>query len=115
MPQIKKNNFMNQTTFQAIVTGTPGVIVQVAAADLKAVVADMVKSERDIITEAIEAHREKPTMSRHQAAKALGVTLSTLWRWAKEGYLVPVKIGTKVLYRATDIDKMLETNLDARK
>ena len=100
---------MDTATYKAIVSGTPGVIVQVAAADLRQAVAEMVQCERTRTAEAIASHRERPTMTREDAAKALNVTLSTLWRWAKMGYLNPVKIGTKVLYRASDIDRMLET------
>ena len=99
---------MDTATYNAIVNGTPGVTIQVTAADLRAVVAGMVQGERALITEAVEAHREKPTMSRAEVSRALGVTMTTLWRWSKEGYLTPVKIGTKVLYRASDIDRMLE-------
>lgn len=55
---------------------------------------------------------ERPTIDRREAAEKLNVTLSTLWRCAKEGYLVPVKIGAKVLYRASDIDKMLTQHLN---
>lgn len=28
---------------------------------------------------------------------------STLWRWERAGYLVPVRIGTKVFYKQADI------------
>lgn len=100
---------MDAATYNAIVNGTPGVTIQVAAADLRAVVAGMVQGERERTAQAIEQHREAPTMTREQAAKALNVDPSTLWRWAKCGYLTPVKIGTKVLYRASDIDRMLNT------
>lgn len=31
---------------------------------------------------------------------------STLWRWARTGYLVPVKIGKKNLYKESDIIKL---------
>ncbi len=100
---------MNSTT-TTLAAGTPGVMMVISAADLKEVVTAMCKEHERNTAKAIEAHRELPTMSRHQAMKALNVTASTLWRWAKEGYLVPVKIGTKVLYRATDIDRLLHGN-----
>lgn len=75
--------------------------------DLRSVVREMYAEERKRTEEAIAEHREAPTLSRHQAAKMLNVTLSTLWRWDKEGYLSPVKVGSKVLYRSTDIDRLL--------
>lgn len=37
---------------------------------------------------------------------------STLWRWEKAGYLTPVKIGTKVFYRQSDIAAIIEAKTD---
>lgn len=42
-----------------------------------------------------------------QTAKILDVDKSTLWRWAKAGYLVPIEIGGKRRYRMSDINKIL--------
>lgn len=36
-----------------------------------------------------------------------GVDRSTLWRWAKTGYLVPVKVGAKSFYRMSDLEKLM--------
>lgn len=99
---------MNTTKTNPITSAAPGrVMLLVDADDLKAMVTEMWNVHRAQTDEAVAMQREKPTMTRRQAAKALNVTLSTLWRWAREGYLTPVKIGTKVLYRATDIDTLL--------
>ena len=83
------------------------VILQVSADDLRNAMAQFYHDERERTEQAIKAHREKANLSRGEAAKILGVSFATLWHWAKSGYLVPVKIGTKVLYKATDIDKLL--------
>lgn len=99
---------MDKLILNKIADGTPGVMLVVDAADLKSVVSYMWGAHVAQTKETIAANRERPTMTREDAAKALNVTLSTLWRWAKMGYLNPVKIGTKVLYRATDIDSMLK-------
>lgn len=38
----------------------------------------------------------------------LGVTHSTLWRWDKIGYLERIRIGGKVRYRLSDIERILQ-------
>lgn len=43
-----------------------------------------------------------------EAREKLGVTAPTLWRWDKTGYLKKMKIGQKVLYRMSDINRVLE-------
>ena len=82
-------------------------MIVVSAADLKNVVCDMCRAQDKRTADALAAHREHPTMSRAEAAEALNVTLSTLCRWDKTGYLKPVRIGSKVLYRPSDIEAML--------
>lgn len=42
-----------------------------------------------------------------QTAEKLGVDLSTLWRWEKDRYLIPVRAGRKRKYKASDINSML--------
>ena len=100
---------MEATILNQIATGAPGLMVVVSAADLKNVFAEMNQAHEADKAAALAAHRERPTMTRQEAAAALNVTLATLWRWNKIGYLAPVKIGSKVLYRASDIDRILTT------
>ena len=38
--------------------------------------------------------------------KSLKVSSATLWRWAKCGYLVPIKVGTKNYYKAEDLERI---------
>ena len=42
-----------------------------------------------------------------QVAKMLGVDRSTLWRWRKSGYLVPLEIGGKRRYKMSDVKQIL--------
>lgn len=82
-------------------------VLQVSADDLREVMKSFYQEERERTEQAIKRHRENPTLDRKQTAKLLGVSLATLWKWAKDGYLVPAKIGTKVLYKPSDIDEIL--------
>lgn len=101
---------MDAALMQTIIEGNPAITINVSAADLRSVVVEIVKQERQRIKDAIEQSRELPTMSRKDAAKALNIHINTLDSWAKDGYITPVKIGTKVLYKASDIDMMLARN-----
>lgn len=46
-----------------------------------------------------------------EVASELGVSKNTLWRWDKIGYLSPVRVGRKPLYRRSDIDCILQMKL----
>lgn len=43
-----------------------------------------------------------------ETAKMFGIDKSTLWRWEKNCYLVPIRIGRKPKYRKSDIDALME-------
>jgi predicted site-specific integrase-resolvase len=43
--------------------------------------------------------------SSDQVAKILDVDKSTLRRWRKQGYLIPIKVGGKRRYRMSDVKK----------
>lgn len=45
-----------------------------------------------------------------QASEILDVDLSTLWRWKKRGYLVPIEVGGRRRYKMSDINKILGGN-----
>lgn len=47
-------------------------------------------------------------LTANETAKLLGVDISTLWRWDKTGYLRKVKRGSKVFYKESDINTLME-------
>lgn len=69
---------------------------------------------RTIVRETIEqyeAEKTEPKLTIKQVSKRLGVDPSTLWRWEREGYLTPSRIGRKVLYKQSDIEAIEEGRL----
>lgn len=42
-----------------------------------------------------------------KVSSELGVSTNTLWRWQRTGYLVPVKVGRKSLYKRSEVDALL--------
>lgn len=45
-------------------------------------------------------------LTSEEVCKKLHVSPSTLWRWGKVGYLMPLMIGGKNLYRKSDLDNL---------
>lgn len=98
---------MTELLRKAIIDGNDNITINVGAADLRSIIAEMVQDELTRRAQAVEANKEKPTLSRKEAADMLGVTFMTLNRWARDEYLVPVKIGYKVRYRLSDVENIL--------
>ena len=54
--------------------------------------------------------KEEPEqyLSTNEASKTLKVSINTLWRWNKEKYLCPIKVGHRSVYRLSEITKLME-------
>lgn len=86
----------------------PGTIVSIKVGDLVEANNKLIDQVRADLERAIEEKRETVYLTRDQVLAKLNVDPSTLWRWKKRGYLVPVKVGGENRYRSTDIERILE-------
>lgn len=53
-------------------------------------------------------------ITRRETMLMLGKSASTLRKWAKKGYLVPIKIGGIVLYNLKDINRICGNGKDLK-
>ena len=87
-----------------ILSSGNNVQIVLSALDLKefalSIIAEVKASE--------QPKKEETYHSVEATAKMLGVDKSTLWRWEKQGYLVPVRVGRKPRYKESDIKSCLE-------
>lgn len=77
-------------------------------------VSDLRKAADELLTSAIE--RVRTELSIHpkdayytikQVAELLSVDRTTLFRWQKGGYLIPIKVGGLVRYRKSDVEELI--------
>ena len=67
---------------------------------------DLVDAIRTVITDLIaerEEQKKEALLTRKAVSERLNVDNSTLWRWAKDKFLVPVHIGKFVYYKESDV------------
>lgn len=77
--------------------------------EISALVREAVKTELANRDEEEAKAKEKTLFATKQLAElGLNVSNATLNRWARLGYLVPVKVGGLNFYRKEDIDRVLE-------
>lgn len=73
---------------------------------------DLIECNKQLICEARTLEKEKQQKPQElfltvsETAQLLKVNKSTLWRWNKRGYLKPVPIGGKRVYKVSDIEKI---------
>lgn len=85
----------------------PGTIIAVPVGDLVDANTRLVERTVADMERAIANKRETVYLTREQVIAKLNIVPSTLWRWNKRGYLVPVKVGGENRYRSTDLDRIL--------
>ena len=61
-----------------------------------------------VASEVMASKEEYRYLTPDDVSEMLGVSKNTLWRWEKEKYLIPIKVGRKSRYKQSDIDKILE-------
>ncbi len=54
-----------------------------------------------------EKEPEDRLLSRKEACDYLGICPTTMWKWTKEGVLTAVQSATKLKYRKSDLDRIL--------
>ncbi len=69
--------------------------------------ADLKEFALSVVNEYTQASRmEERKYTRKEFAERKGVTLSTLWRWEKQGLLKGTRVGQKVYYRDSDLKEL---------
>lgn len=86
----------------------PGTIIAVPVGDLVEANTRLVERTVADLERAVAEKRETVYLTREQVIAKLNIVPSTLWRWNKRGYLVPIKVGGENRYKSTDIDRILE-------
>lgn len=85
----------------------PNTPIQISLADLLECNKQMFEIMRADMMSAFRALNQEKMLSREEVAQILGVDLSTLHRWNKNGILKATRVGGKVLYRAEVVQHML--------
>ena len=89
---------------QDIMNSGANVSITISAADLQEVINYTVTTTRKELEQIIIDEKSEVYLSPKEVSKMLDVDPSTLWRWGKRGYLVPLEIGGKRKYRKSDIN-----------
>ncbi len=90
--------------------------VEVSGYDLAKFADDLIRKAMeeqrliDASRQAQEAKKEpggETYLTSQEAAKMCNVCITTLWAWAKAGYLIPCKVGRSNRYALSDIQTLL--------
>ena len=86
----------------------PGLQVSITLGELVEAGRMLVAETKRELEQDIADSKAESYVSRVQAMQILGKGSTTLWRWKKLGYLVPVTVGAIDRYRMSDIRRIME-------
>lgn len=81
------------------------------AADLREFAEHLVKQTVKELTGSV-SKADPNYLTVDETAELLHVHRVTLWKWNKTGYLKHVELGSKRLYRKSDVDELLKSGGD---
>lgn len=90
---------------QEIVNSGASVQIVVNALDLKEA---FLAWNTELNNQTQQQQPEDKLVTLKEVTKLLCVDKTTLWRWHKTGYLVKSKVGRKVYYKMSDVEKLME-------
>ena len=86
----------------------PGTILAVRADDLMEANTRLIDQVRADLEKELVERNTATLLTREMVLEQLNVSPTTLWRWEKRGYLVPVEVGGQRRYKSTDIKRIME-------
>ena len=96
------------TDIMSILTaGNANIKLEITGEDLRNFSEELISRAVNEVATAMQGNKEDCLLSKEETKKRLGVCDATLWHWDKKGYLKPVKVGSKVKYRESDVNKIL--------
>lgn len=96
------------TDLMAIIqSGNGNIKLEVTGEDLLMFSNQLISRAKYELSTAIAEARKEKYLTKEEVKKMCDVCDTTLWHWAKKNYLKPVKVGNKVRYRQSDIQRIL--------
>ena len=94
-------------SIQEIIQSGANVSITIGTNDLMQFANHLIRSTKEELESTVLAKNKETYVTPDEAKVQLHVDRSTLWRWAKTGYLIPIEVGGKRLYKQSDIDIIL--------
>lgn len=86
----------------------PDLVVSIKLCDLMEANTLLIANVKSELEQTIADQNAETYLSRDKVKEILEIGDTTLWRWQKSGYLVPINVGGKRRFRKSDINRIME-------
>lgn len=83
------------------------IAIMVSLDDLETLFEKVVSKAKSELEQVIVEQKTEIYLSPDKVSEILSVDRSTLWRWKKRNYLMPIEVGGKRRYKMSDVNKIL--------
>lgn len=112
--QVAENPAMQVTLLGSDLLGMLETMRNGLVAELRSTMTEVVHEARREMMSGVHALNTHRPMTRKEVCDMLKVTLPTLHRWDKQGFLVANKIGGKVVYNPKDVQNVMNKRTSLR-
>lgn len=99
---------MQKVSISNLLETTPQVNVTLTAEMLKEFATHLIASTKKATLEEAKASQLDTYLTGEKVKAMLGICATTLWRWKRDGYLVPVRFGGADRYKLSDINRIID-------
>ena len=82
-----------------IIEEAPRINLTVTAEDLRDFAIQLIAETKEQLEQEISDSKAETYLSSEKVMQMMEISKSTLWRWKKRGYLVPVRLGNNERYK----------------
>lgn len=108
-PSINLKPSTMEDIFQLLEAKQPNLVVQVSGKDLMAFAEAVAAKAGEAERKRQQESNENAYMTKNEVKELIGVCDATLWHWQRNAYLSPVKVGRKVFYKKSDVQRILSS------
>lgn len=94
-------------SLQELLNSGQTINITIGLSDLETFANNLIQKTKNDLEAVVIAAQAETYLSRAETCNELKVDQSTLFRWAKRGYLNPIEIGGKRRYRMSDVKSIL--------
>ncbi len=94
--------------FITLAKDCPGLQISISLGDLMEFGNLLIHNTKCELEQQIADQKAETYLSREKVMEIFGVGQTTMWRWQKSSYLVPINVGGKRRYRMSDVKRILE-------
>lgn len=90
-----------------IKSGATGLTLNLSIEDLSTFAKGLIEDAKSQLLPVMVSAAQETLLSKKEVMEKFNVCDTTLWNWHRNKYLVPVKIGKKVMYRQMDVERTI--------